>query len=220
MAISNLLPFKDAYLNLCETGYAAQGLPLERPRQDSDDSIMAARMNVQLGAMKQLAEALGAGKLEAHFMPDGLTTTKPVGRTCFKRLNLLRVSKLFSTSRLPNNTPIPEQLSELKDGSLYLDRDEFERWQNPPIPTEDPTQAVVDATPSPSKNAPPKRKTGKKPEVFPRVFKAMRADVARGVDLDSMKIEEMKSAYKASAYTCTKARNAVLEAIAHKNTEK
>lgn len=128
MAISNLLPFKDAHLNLCETGYAAQGLPLERPRFDSDESIMAARMKVQLGAMEQLAKALGAGKLEAHFMPDGITTTRPIGRACFQRLNLLRVSKLFSTSRLPNNTPIPEQLSELKDGSLYLDRDEFERW--------------------------------------------------------------------------------------------
>jgi hypothetical protein len=76
------------------------------------------------------------------------------------------------------------------------------RWFSPmPLPEDAP------AEPAPVK---PKRRRGFDPEVTPRVVAEMRADMARGMDLDAMKDEEMAARYKASRPTCTKARDIVL----------
>jgi hypothetical protein len=53
------------------------------------------------------------------------------------------------------------------------------------------------------------RRAGRKPDVFDRVVKAMRADQARGENLE-MKEEAMAKRYGASRETCRRARDHVL----------
>ncbi|MEN6541534.1 hypothetical protein [Parvibaculum sp.] len=176
----------------------------------------------ELAAQKRLREALCLGALQGFALRDGDSRPVAVGNPRAFNVPASFLSSLFNTGRVPRVRGKPILLDAIApyiDSEFFVDKAEFEQWLSPPIPTEEPPQSVVDAPLSPSKKAGIKRKTGKKPVVFPRVRQAMRADVENGVDLNSMKIEEMKSKYDASGDICTKARNTVLAELAPKNAE-